>query len=251
MMYDGTFHSVEEERQFVKQRLAASFRLFSKFGFNDGSAGHITVRDPENKHHFWVNPFMVHFGQVKASELLLIDEDGNVLKGEYGNGINGAAIAIHSAIHKARPDVNAAAHAHSPYGMAWSTLGRTLDPITQDACTFYNDHSIFNDYTGVVYDDSEGDRIARALDSNKAVILQNHGLLTTGQSVDEAAWWFIAMERACQVQMTVESTGSKPILIDAEHAIHTQKQMGLPEIGREEFKPLYDMITKEHPDLVK
>ncbi len=248
MSSQTTFQSVEEERQHIKNRLAASFRIFSKFGFNDGSAGHITARDPENPHHYWVNPFMKHFSQVKASDLLLIDEDGNVLEGK--GEINGAAIAIHSAIHKARPDVHAAAHAHSPYGMAWSTLGRLLDPITQDACTFYNDHSLFDDYTGVVYDDSEGDRIADSLGENKAVILRNHGLLTVGQSVDEAAWWFVAMERACQVQMMAESTGSKPVLIDPESAAHTYEQMGLPDIGKEDFKPLYDMIIKEQPDLL-
>ncbi|GAA0325957.1 class II aldolase/adducin family protein [Bacillus carboniphilus] len=243
-----TFHSIEEERTYIKQRLAASFRLFSKFGFNDGSAGHITVRDPENKHHFWVNPYLKHFSHIKASDLMLIDEDGNILKGDYD--INGAAFAIHSEIHKARPDVNAAAHSHSPYGMAFSTLGRTLDPITQDACAFYNDHSLFDDYTGVVYDTKEGKRIADALGGNKAVILRNHGLLTVGQTVDEATWWFVAMERACQIQMMAESTGHKPVLIEKSYAEKTYEQMGLSEVALHDFKPLYDRMVKEEPDLL-
>ncbi|MFD1019673.1 class II aldolase/adducin family protein [Thalassobacillus hwangdonensis] len=246
--FTPTFHSIEEERQYIKQRLAASFRLFSKFGFNDGSAGHITVRDPENKNHFWVNPYLVHFSQVTASDLMRIDEDGNILEGKHD--INGAAFAIHSAIHKARPDVTAAAHSHSPYGMAFSTLGKKLEPLTQDACAFYQDHSIFNDYTGVVYEMSEGKRIADALGKNKAVILRNHGLLTVGHSVDEAAWWFIAMERACQIQMIIESSGQKPIPIEAKYAEHTYQQMGLPEVAAHDFKPLYDRIVKEQPDLL-
>jgi ribulose-5-phosphate 4-epimerase/fuculose-1-phosphate aldolase len=93
-----------------------------------------------------------------------------------------------------RPDVVAAAHAHSIYGKTWSSLGRLLDPIIQDACAFYEDHSLFADYTGVVYDVSEGDRIAEALGNRKAVILQNHDLLTVGHTVDEVAWFFISME---------------------------------------------------------
>jgi hypothetical protein len=71
-------------------------------------------------------------------------------------------VAIHSQVHQARPDVMAAAHAHSMYGKAWASLGRLLDPITQDACAFYEDHGLFDDYTGVVYETSEGDRIANS-----------------------------------------------------------------------------------------
>ena len=115
--------------------------------------------------------------------------------------VNVAAFAIHSQVHAARPDVMAAAHAHSVYGKSWSSLGRTLDPITQDVCAFYEDHAVFDDYTGVVVDVEEGKRIAHALGDNKAAILRNHGLMTVGHSVDEAAWWFITMERSCQAQL--------------------------------------------------
>ena len=96
------------------------------------------------------------------------------------------------------------------YGKAWSSLGRLLDPITQDACAFYEDHGLFDDYTGVVYETSEGDRIAQTLGHSKAVILRNHGLLTVGQTIDEAAWWFITMDRSCHAQLLAEAAG-KPI----------------------------------------
>ena len=97
--------------------------------------------------------------------------------------------------------VEAAAHTHSIYGKSWSTLGRLLDPLTQDACAFYGDHALFDDYTGVVLDPKEGDRIGEALGQSKAVILRNHGLLTVGESVDATAWWYITMERSCQAQL--------------------------------------------------
>src|SRR5437773_11262910 len=117
-----TFESVEDERLHRKQRLAAAFRLFSRFGFDEGVAGHITARDPELTDHFWVNPFGMHFGHIRVSDLLLVDHNGNVVQGD--RAVNAAAFAIHSQVHAARPDVVAAAHSHSIYGRTWSTLGR-------------------------------------------------------------------------------------------------------------------------------
>ena len=142
--------------------------------------------------------------------------------------VNGAAFAIHSQVHAARPDMDvAAAHAHSVYGKACSSLGRLLDPITQDACAFYGDHALFDDYTGVVLDTEEGERIAHALGENKAAILRNHGLLTVGESVDEAAWWFITMERTCQAQLLAEAAGT-PVLIDPDQRDRDPEQVGSP-----------------------
>ena len=241
------FKTAADERLHRKQRLAAAFRLFAKFGFSEGVAGHITARDPERTHCFWVNPFGMHFAHVRASDLVLVDEHGAVVEG--GRPINDAAFAIHSRVHMARPDVVAAAHAHSLYGKTWSSLGRLLDPITQDACAFYRDCGHFADYTGVVYDTSEGERIAAAMGSHKAVILQNHGLLTVGQTVDEAAWWFITMDRCCQSQLMAEAAG-KPIPIEHESALIAQQQVGGPRVGWFQFQPLWDLITREQPDLL-
>src|SRR5438876_8836828 len=187
------FATLDEERRHRKERLAASFRLFSRYGFDEGGAGHITARDPEHLDHFWVNPFGMHFGQIRVSDLILVNDRGQVVEGKYP--VNGAAFAIHSQVHAARPDIVAAAHAHSLYGKSWSSLGRLLDPITQDVCAFYEDHALFADFTGVVYETAEGERIAKTLGDKKAVILRNHGLLTVGHTVDEAVWWFITMER--------------------------------------------------------
>src|SRR5713101_2721126 len=144
------FATAAEERLHRKRMLAAAFRLFSRYGFDEGVAGHITARDPERKDHFWVNPFGMHFGQIRASDLILVNHRGEVVEGKYS--VNVAAFAIHSQVHAARPDVVAAAHAHSLYGKSWSTLGRLLDPLTLDSCVFYEDHSLFADFGGVVYE---------------------------------------------------------------------------------------------------
>jgi ribulose-5-phosphate 4-epimerase/fuculose-1-phosphate aldolase len=241
-----TFDSPQAERLHRKQRLAAAFRLFGKLGFDEGAAGHITVRDPERSDHFWVNPFGVSFKQMKVSDLLLVNHAGEIVKGE--GLLNAAAFAIHGSIHAACPDVVAAAHAHSVYGKSWSSLGRPLDPLTQDACAFYRDHVLFDDFTGVVLDPAEGRRIAAALGQHKACILQNHGLLTVGGSVESAAWWFITMERSCQAQLLAEAAGT-PKLIRPEIAQLTQDTIGTEQSGWFSFQPLYQTIVAEQPDL--
>lgn len=238
--------TVEDERLHRKQNLAAAFRLFSRFGFDEGVAGHITARDPELTDHFWVNPFGMHFGHIRVSDLMLVRHDGTVVDGDLP--LNQAAFAIHSQIHAARPDVISAAHSHSVYGKSWSTLGRLLDPITQDACAFYDDHALFDQYSGVVLDLEEGKRIAHSLGDAKAAILRNHGLLTVGHSVEEAAWWFITMERSCQAQLLAEAAGT-PVLIEPAMAKHTAGQVGTHFAGWFSFQPLFARITREQPDL--
>ena len=242
-----TFATAEAERLHRQQRLAAALRLFALYGYDEGVAGHITARDPELTDCFWVNPFGMYFGHISVSDLILVNHKGEVVEGN--KPVNAAAFAIHSQIHQARPDAIAAAHAHSLYGKAWSTLGRLLDPLTQDACAFYQDHSLFDDYTGVVLDTEEGKRIATTLGERKAIILRNHGLLTVGHSIDEAAWWFITMDRSCQAQLMAEAVG-KPVLIDSETASLTYSQIGTHYLGWFSFQSLYDKIVTLQPDLL-
>lgn len=240
------FGSFAEEREYRKQHLAAGFRIFARFGWSEGTAGHITARDPEHLDHFWVNPYGMHFAQIKVSDLVLVDDCGEVVEGS--RAVNAAGFAIHSQIHAARPDVVSAAHAHSMYGKTWSSLGRLLDPITQDVCSFYNDHALFDDYTGVILELDEGKRLAHALAENKAIILQNHGLLTVGQTVDEAVWWFIKMERSCESQLLAEAAG-RPKHIPPEVAELTRNQSGTHRAGWYSFQPLFEWIAEEEPAL--
>ena len=132
------FNDRYEEREYLKGRLAAAFRIFGKYGFDEGVAGHITLRDPVDPTTFWVNPFGVAFSLIKKSDLIQVDHDGNVIDGGDVRLLNAAAFMIHGAVHAARPDVMCAAHSHSIYGRSFCTLGRQLDIITQDACAFHN-----------------------------------------------------------------------------------------------------------------
>ena len=177
-----------------------------------------------------------------------VDHDGNILAGE--GPINQAGFAIHSAIHKARPDVVAAAHSHSMYGKAWSTLGRLLDPITQDSCFFYENHVLFEDFSGVVLDTSEGDRIAAALGDKRAAILQNHGILAVGKSVESAVASYVSFENACHTQLLAEAAGTiKPI--SPEIARRTAGQARGDDPGAYGFRPLWERVRREQPDCLE
>jgi ribulose-5-phosphate 4-epimerase/fuculose-1-phosphate aldolase len=243
------FATAAEERLHRKQRLAAACRVFARYGYEYGFAGHITVRDPERADCFWTNPFAMDFGRVRVSDLLLVDHRGTVLEGSWA--VNHAGFMLHSAIHQAQPEVLASCHMHTINGMAWAALGRPLEPITQTACCFYGDHVVISEEAGaVVVEKDAGRAVAMALGGNKAAIHQNHGLFTVGrESVDEAAWWFIALERSCEIQLKAEATGSPLKRVAPEAAAHSRKHLGTPLMAWMHFQPIYDAVTRSDPDL--
>lgn len=239
--------TVEIERLYRKQRLAVAFRLFAKHDYELGAAGHITARDPEFSDRFWVNPVLHPFSEMRVSDLLLVDHDGNVLEGK--GQINPAAFAIHSRLHAARPDVNAAAHSHSTYGKAWSAFGRLLEPLTQDAAIFYEDHVIFDRFSGILDDPQEADRLAETLGSKHAAILQNHGILTVGECVESAVWRYVAMEDACRVQLLAESAGGgTPMPHDVAQFTHSQLCSEM--VGVYSFEPYWRAMIAREPDVL-
>ncbi|WP_328887518.1 class II aldolase/adducin family protein [Streptomyces sp. NBC_00316] len=233
--------SLDEERAYRKERLAGALRLFGAYGYEDGVSGHITVRDPEFTTCFWVNPFGVPFDGLRPDELILVNGEGQVVEGRHH--VNQAAFTVHAQVHRARPDVVAVVHTHSLHGRALSALGEFIEPITQESCAFYEDHAVYQAYTGVVVDEEEGRRIAAALGARKAIILRNHGLLTVGDSVDAAAWWFLTMERSCQVQLTARAAG-KPVLIEHRDAVATREQLGSDLVAWINYQPLWKRIAR-------
>ncbi|MGH4034231.1 class II aldolase/adducin family protein [Actinomycetota bacterium Odt1-20B] len=237
----------DDERRHRKERLAGALRIFGRLGYEDGVSGHITVRDPEYTDCFWVNPFGMPFRHVTVGDLVLANEEGQVVEGRYH--VNQAAFTVHAQAHRARPDVVAVAHCHSLYGRALSTLGELLDPITQEACAFYESHALYDGYTGVIVDEEEGRRIASALGDHKAVILRNHGLLTVGDSVDAAAWWFISLERSCQVQLSARAAG-RPVMIGHKQAVATREQLGSDLVAWINYQSLWQDISRSEPDLL-
>ncbi|CAJ0548408.1 Ff.00g020210.m01.CDS01 [Fusarium sp. VM40] len=241
-----------KKRQWQLEHMAGAFRVFARKGFTEGTSGHISVRDPVDPETFWINPMGVHFGMLKASDMVHINDQGQVIGGNRV-AINAAGFIIHSAIHRARPDIHAACHMHSPNGKAWSTFGRPLDIINQDSCNFYGTQAVYRDFGGVVIGEDEGQKIVDALGpKGRVIILQNHGLLTTGGTVDEAAYLFTCMERTCEVQIKAESTGLPKNIISDEAAEFTARVNSDPETLYTEFQPDFEFeIWKSQGELRK
>ncbi len=239
---------LEAERLKRKQRLACGLRTMGRLHLAEGVAGHVTVRDPEHSDRFWVNPFGKNFKLMTVSDLICVDHSGNVVEGD--GPLNQAAFAIHGQIHQARPDVMAAAHSHSMYGKTFSTLGKPLKMITQDSTMFYNDVALCNEGSGAVVLSAEvGRKMAEALGSRKCLIHQNHGLITTGGSVDAAVWWFIALERACQSQLVAEAAGT-PIEIPEAYCLDGRKSQGSDIAGWFQFQPFWDELVAREPEFL-
>ncbi|KAI0132159.1 class II aldolase and Adducin domain-containing protein [Xylariales sp. AK1849] len=243
------FDDPYKERQYLKERLALGFRIFAKLGFDEGVAGHITVRDPVEPTMFWVNPFGVAWPLLRASDLILVNHEGDIVDGGPVRLLNVAAYMIHSAVHEARPDVNAVAHSHSTYGRAFATLGRNLDMITQDSCTFYNDVAHYESFGGIVLGPEEGISIAKALGQKKAAILVNHGLLTCGETIESCVRWFMSLEKSCQVQLLADAAaggrGGETVKIGEEEAAFTWKSTGSERAGWFSARPVFDLMEHE------
>ncbi|KAH7325808.1 putative aldolase [Stachybotrys elegans] len=233
------FSTFAEKRQWQLEHMAGAFRVFAREGYAEGISGHISVRDPEFEDRFWINPLGVHFGLLKASDMVCVNLDGDVVGGNVDASINNAGFQIHSSVHRARKDVHAICHTHSPHGRAWSAFARPLEMINQDVCYLYKAHSVYSEYGGIANEESEGERIAKNLGDGKACILMNHGLLTVGETVDEAAYLFCLMERSCMIQMLADSAGHKKNYVSDEEAAYNFRMASTPETLYTEFQPHY------------
>ena len=229
--------------------MAAVFRNWARSGFTEGQSGHISIRDPEFPGMMWMNPLSRHFGTLTAGDMLLLDiKTGRVAAGRVNPATgrrtaNAAGYFIHKAVHEARPhDVHAVCHAHTIAGRAWSAFARPLDMLTQDVCNFHNAHAVYARYGGIVFGPQEGVEIAASLGPhNKGLILLNHGLLTVGSTVDEAAFLFGLLDRSCAIQLQVEAAsaggGLEKRIISDEEAAHNYRMASEKHVLYREAQP--------------
>jgi ribulose-5-phosphate 4-epimerase/fuculose-1-phosphate aldolase len=213
-------HKVSAEEWQARVDLAAAYRLTDLYGMSDLIANHISLRVPGEPEAFLINAYGMLYEEITASSLVKIDHDGNVLlKPEFpaglDYGVNRAGFVIHSAIHRARPELNAVAHTHTWPGMAVSTLECGLLPNTQTSMRFA--HISYHDFNGVVLDLSEQERLVRDLGpTNKAMILRNHGLLACGATVQECWNDLHRLELSCLTQLAAMATGAKLVEVPPE-----------------------------------
>ncbi|SHM00054.1 class II aldolase/adducin family protein [Phytopseudomonas punonensis] len=204
--------------------LAALYRLVAYYRMTDLIDTHITLRVPGPEHHFLINRYGVAFEKMRASDLVLIDLQGNVVDRLSGERrVNAAGFVIHSAIHEARPDMCCIVHTHTAAGMAVAAQRDGLLPLTQHALKFYGNLA-YHTYEGIALSLEERVRLVADLGSHKAMILRNHGLLAGGQSVAHAFHEIYFLERACQAQVQAMSAGVALNIPSEEVCRHTAAQ---------------------------
>jgi len=188
--------------------LAALYRLADRFGMSDLIYTHISARIPGSD-DFLINPLGVLFGDMTASALVRIDQQGEIvdpaLRGRVR--VNAAGFNIHSAVHMARPDIHCVIHSHTTAGMAISAQKQGLLPLTQHAMMFHNGIA-FHDYESFATRADERERIAHDLGNHDIMILRNHGMLVGGRSIGEAFHTAYHLERACQAQLLATAGGA-------------------------------------------
>jgi ribulose-5-phosphate 4-epimerase/fuculose-1-phosphate aldolase len=262
--YPDVHEDKQVERLYRKQRHAASMRIFAKHGLEYSFGGHMAVRDPILTDHLWLNPVNLPYSHVRASDLVLVRPDGTVV--DPTQQINESAFRFHAPVLEGRPEIVASAHTHGGAAQVFSTLGRLMDPLTQDSAAFFEDHVLFDARQHLKAELAKGDKkpelgapprplshcdreIARALGDKKAVLMMNHGGLTVGRTVESAAWFTIALNAGCNVQLRAEAAGT-PIPIPDDEARFYAKVVGSEKAGYFFFQPLFDEIVRAQPDLL-
>ena len=198
---------VSKEEWEVRVNLAACYRLMAEYGMVEMIANHISARVPGTENAFLINPYGMLYEEVTASSLIKIDLEGNVLFNATNYGVNQAGYVIHSAIHGARHDVDCVIHTHTLAGMSVSAHKQGLLPLAQSAMRFAE--IAYHDYEGPALRLDERARLVQSLGSREALILRNHGLLTTGPSIPECFNNHYRLERACQLQVMTLSCNTE------------------------------------------
>ncbi len=228
--------------------LAAAFRLAVRMDLHEGVCNHLSAMLPDGK-TFLLNRYGLHWSEVTASNLLGLDADGRILAGD--GEFEKTAFYIHSRIHLAHPRATCVLHTHMPYATSLTLLeGGRLEMVEQNALRFHDDIAYDEVYNGLVVDDAEGDRLARALGSKRVMFLANHGVIVVGTTVAEAFDAMYYLERACRLQVLARSMGGKlrPVRKEVVRKTYQLIQADTPKYAGAHFEALKRILDREEPD---
>jgi ribulose-5-phosphate 4-epimerase/fuculose-1-phosphate aldolase len=248
--------TLKDQTQQTRIDLAAAYRLIHRLGLDDSIYTHISVRLPGRHDRFLINPYGLRFEEVKASNLVTVDLDGNVTDDPMGLGINPAGFTIHSAVHAARTDAMCVLHTHTVAGVAISCQKQGLLPLNQWSMQF-TDRLAYHDYEGIALDLDERARLVADLGDKFVMVLRNHGMLTCGRSVAEAFKLMHNLERSCRAQLAIQASNAEGAPLSAAIASKTARQYASLydkiELGGEpdaEWAAFKRMLERTDPDFV-
>ncbi|KAJ1457717.1 class II aldolase/adducin N-terminal [Pelagophyceae sp. CCMP2097] len=210
----------------ARLELAACYRIMHNLGMNEGVDNHLTVLVPGTKDRFLCVAYGISWSEVTASNLLLLNSNGDVLE---GNGApDPTAFFIHSRIHEKHPHATCVLHTHMPYATALTSLkDMELKMVTQTSLRFYDEVAYDTEYNGLVLGQEEGDRLAACMGSKRVLLQQNHGVITCGSTVAEAFDEMYFLERAARVQLLTYNTGREFVLVDDAVTLEFKRQTDL------------------------
>jgi ribulose-5-phosphate 4-epimerase/fuculose-1-phosphate aldolase len=232
--------------------LAACYRLIALYGMDEMIANHVSARVPGKDGVFYINPYGMLYEQMHASCFVELDLDGNVVYNPTEYGINQAGFVLHSAVHKARHDVDCVIHTHTLAGMAVSAMKCGLLPLAQTAMRFTDVG--YHDYEGVALNMDEQARVVNDLGNREALVLRNHGMLVVGASIPEAFNNIFRLERACQLQVMALSCNTE-LSMPPKDLIQATNKLYLPGVRRRfgllEWPALLKKLDKIDPSYRK
>ena len=230
----------------LQQNLAAVFRWTAKLNMNEGIANHFSVCLP-NSNDFYVNGSGLHFSSIKASDMVLVEQNKIEEIKKKPELVDPTALNIHGTIHKKVPHARCILHVHSKYATALSALkDPTLPPIDQNTMRFYNRVAIYDDFGGLGFEE-ESHKMAAAIGNNRSMLLANHGILTVGQTVGQAFDELYYFEKACETYITALSTNKELKIANSKVAEKTaQEWENYPvNMGEQHLKAIRSILDKE------
>ncbi|XP_016404429.1 alpha-adducin isoform X7 [Sinocyclocheilus rhinocerous] len=245
----------EKGEKLLRCKLAAFYRLADLFGWSQLIYNHLTVRLNSEQERFLIVPFGLLYSEVTASSLVKINLQGEIVdRGSTNLGVNQAGFTLHSAIYAARPDIKCIVHIHTPAGAAVSAMKCGLLPISPEALSL--GEVAYHDYHGILVDEEENVLIQKNLGpKSKVLILRNHGLVTVGETVEEAFYYIHNLVTACEIQVrTLASAGGPDNLVMLDPSKYKSRPRHLEpvgdgsssypkwQIGEQEFEALMRML---------
>ena len=234
----------------LQKDLAATFRWTARLNMHEGVANHFSACVPGSSTDFYVNKAGLHFSQIKASDIILVTKDNIEELKKKPDLVDPTAINIHGAIHQKVPHARCIFHVHSKYATALSTLkDPIMKPIDQNTMIFFNRVSFFNEFGGLGFED-ESIKMANALGNKQHLLLANHGIITTGETIAEGFNYLYYFEKAAETYLTALSTNKELNIVSDEIAEKTAQEtadypINLAQLHLDQIKKILD---KEEPD---
>ena len=207
----------------LRRKLTNAGRVLAMQDQGDFVAGHVTVRLEDDKSRFLMKPATIGLEEMTPQNIITVDLDGQRVGGSMPRHNE---VFIHSEVLRARPDLNAVIHTHAPHAVAFSSLGKELVPVNNEAGYFYKRLPVFSETTDLIVTADRGKAVAKCLADRNALLLRNHGIVAAGRTLEEAVWVALKLERACRVQLMAEWAGGPKHIAEGED-LEKKNQRGM------------------------